>query len=105
MSLMSAETAVQSANVRRALRRMSAEEATPLSELSWSSLGWCVYFRVNRSRLIHIPWECGAELTAEEQKVLIPSIQEFQLAPTGNSKYRHCLIATAVCSPRNLPHA
>jgi hypothetical protein len=32
------------------------------------------------------------------------AIQELQLAPTGNSKYRHCLVAAAVCAPR-LPHA
>jgi VTC domain len=33
------------------------------------------------------------------------AIQEFQLAPTGNSKYRQCLVAAAVCAPRNLPNA
>jgi hypothetical protein len=48
------------------------------------TLGWCVYFRVNRRRLIHIPWKRGAELTAEERAVLIPSIQEFQLGESSD---------------------
>ncbi len=79
MSELTVATARQVADERQALRQVIAEEATPLSEMTWSSLGWCFYFRVNRTRLIHIPWKRGTELTAEERRVLIPSIQDFQL--------------------------
>jgi hypothetical protein len=79
MSVLTTETALQAADERRMLRRMIAEESTPCAEASWSSLGWSVYFRVNRTRLMRIPWERGAELTAKEAEVLIPSIQDFQL--------------------------
>jgi len=62
----------------------SADEAIPLSEASRRSLAWCAHFRRNRRRLIHIPWERGAELTAEERAVLIPSIQDFQLGESSD---------------------
>jgi hypothetical protein len=71
------------AKVGRA-REVIDEETTAPSEVARRSVGWCVYFRVNRRRLIRIPWECGAELTAEERAVLIPSIQEFQLGESSD---------------------
>jgi hypothetical protein len=84
MSVLTMETAQEAADDRRMLRRMIADEATPCAEASWRSLGWCVYFRVNRTRLMRIPWEEGAGLTADECVVLIPSIQEFQLGESSD---------------------
>jgi hypothetical protein len=84
MSVLTTETALNAADERQALRRIIAEESTPCSEAAWASLGWCVYFRVNRTRLIDIPWDSGTELTAEECNVLIPSIQEFQLGESSD---------------------
>ena len=44
-----------------------------------STREWVEYFRMNRSRLVPIPWALGAELDAAERAAITSSIQAFQL--------------------------
>jgi hypothetical protein len=56
----------------------------PLSEEERCSESWRRYFHRNQSRLLHIPWELGVELTPRERDILLPSIQDFQLGESSD---------------------
>jgi hypothetical protein len=71
-------------------RRMRA--LVPTTDEQRHSRAWCLYFRRNRTRLLRIPWEKGAGLSEEQKRVLVPSIQEFQL---GESSDGACSLANA----------
>ncbi len=47
---------------------------------------WRNYYERNREQLLTLPWESGASLTEEEKKVLIPSLQDFQLGESSEGK-------------------
>ena len=51
-----------------------------------SSHEWVVYFRMNRSRLLSIPWSLGAELGAAERAAITSSIQAFQLGESSEGR-------------------
>jgi hypothetical protein len=56
----------------------------------WSSRRWCDYFRRQRDRLLSIPWQCGAGLTAAERDLIAASLPVFQQgeAQEGGHFYR-----------------
>jgi hypothetical protein len=64
-----------------------------------SSREWVEYFRMNRSRLLPIPWSLGAELGAAERTAIKSSIQAFQLGESseGRNLMRYAR-AWAACS-------
>jgi hypothetical protein len=47
---------------------------------------WVDYFRHNRSHLLPIPWELGAELRDEERTAIASSIQAFQLGESSEGR-------------------
>ena len=53
---------------------------------AWSTRDWVEYFRMNRSRLLPIPWGLGAELQAAERAAIARSIQAFQLGESSEGR-------------------
>jgi hypothetical protein len=51
-----------------------------------STRDWVEYFRMNRSRLLPIPWGLGAELCATERTAIARSIQAFQLGESSEGR-------------------
>ena len=58
---------------------MMASKARPTRD-------WIEYFLQNRSRLLPIPWELGAELAEEERAAIASSIQAFQLGESSEGR-------------------
>jgi hypothetical protein len=52
-----------------------------------NSAAWCEYFQRNSRCLLSIPWDAGPRLTEEQQQVLIPSLQDFQLGESSAGRY------------------
>ncbi len=84
MSLLIEESAEVVADVNRAFFEVIDDEPAQQVAESRRSRVWCDYYRMNRTRLISIPWQRGVDLTVEERTVLIPSIQEFQLGESSD---------------------
>ncbi len=53
---------------------------------------WCLYFRSNGENLLAIPWGRGADLSGDELRRVVASLQDFQL---GESSEGHHLQAAA----------
>jgi hypothetical protein len=51
-----------------------------------STREWVEYFRMNRSRLLPIPWGLGGELRAAERAAIARSIQAFQLGESSEGR-------------------
>src|SRR5260370_41580051 len=58
--------------------RTAAVTDRPDSAAERSSAAWSRYFRRNGNRLLHIPWERGAELSARERVLVASSLPVFQ---------------------------
>ncbi len=58
---------------------MMASKARPTRD-------WIEYFLQNRSHLLPIPWELGAELDEEERAAITSSIQAFQLGESSEGR-------------------
>jgi hypothetical protein len=65
-------------SIRQALPSAFTSTTDPLSLAARSSTAWCAWFRVNGTRLLAIPWERGAELSAKERDLIAESLREFQ---------------------------
>ncbi len=59
---------------------------------------WCKRFLGNADRLLVIPWDSGAVLTADERAAVVPSIQDMQLCESSNGS--HGLKLTAIYAGR-----
>src|SRR6266511_542632 len=55
----------------------------------WSARQWCDYYEENKTRLLSLPWERGAELTAREQTAVIASLQDFQIGEQSEGHNLH----------------
>jgi hypothetical protein len=53
----------------------------------WTTAEWLVYFRDNAARLRPIPWQAGAEATAEELTSIARSSQAWQLGETSDGRH------------------
>lgn len=51
-----------------------------------NSRRWLEHFRHNAESLMTIPWERGAELTADETRAIAASMQTFQLGESGEGR-------------------
>src|SRR5262245_17936760 len=58
-----------------------------------STAQWCDYFRLNLTRMLELPWQRGAELTAPEIAALGPSLAEFQLGESSEGRHLKRLAA------------
>ncbi len=67
-----------------------------------TSSEWLQYYQQNPHTLLPIPWERGAELTAEERAAIARSVQEFQLGES--SEGRHLLHDAADYAARTGDH-
>src|SRR5947209_7243339 len=67
-----------------------------------TSSEWLRYYQQNPGMLLPIPWELGAELTAEERVAIARSVQEFQLGES--SEGRHLLQDAADYAARTGDH-
>ena len=52
-----------------------------------SSAWWCEHFRRNVGRQRPIPWDAVAELLDEQRRVLLPSLQDFQLGESSEGRH------------------
>ena len=52
-----------------------------------STREWLEYFRRNRSDLLPVPWEAGAELDPVERRAVARSVQVFQLGEKGEGHH------------------
>jgi hypothetical protein len=59
----------------------------------WTTAVWVAYFRTNAAAGRRIPWDAGAEVTAEERAAIGRSLQAWQLGET--SEGRHLRAAAA----------
>lgn len=48
---------------------------------------WCEHFRRSAGREPAIPWEAVADLTGEQRRVLLPSLQDFQLGESSEGRH------------------
>ncbi|MEI7684318.1 MAG: ferritin-like domain-containing protein [Planctomycetota bacterium] len=64
------------------LERTSA----PCDEAIASSTQWIAYFQANGKKLLDMPWDAGVQLSADERRCLIPSIQDFQLGESSEAE-------------------
>jgi hypothetical protein len=51
-----------------------------------NSAWWCEHFRSNETRQLAIPWKAVVPLTIE-QRVLLPSLQDFQLGESSEGRH------------------
>jgi hypothetical protein len=58
-----------------------------------SSAEWVAYFRANAEHLLPVPWERGAEVTADELASIADSLRAWQLGETSDGS--HLLAAAA----------
>lgn len=54
---------------------------------------WLAYFQENARNLLALPWDDGAALTAEERRVIGPSIRQFQLGESSEGNHLRRLAA------------
>src|SRR5437762_1310696 len=52
----------------------------------WTSTEWLRYFETNSRQLLVIPWERGAELSADEAAAIARSVAEFQRGESGEGR-------------------
>jgi len=52
-----------------------------------TSLEWKKYYEENACSLLKIPWQIGHELTAEEQKAIAYSVQDFQAGESSEGRH------------------
>src|SRR5262245_60551609 len=56
------------------------------SRLGDNSLWWCRHFQISASRQLSIPWDQPAALTDRHRRVLLRSLQDFQLGESSEGK-------------------
>jgi hypothetical protein len=66
---------------------MPALVETPLPVEADNSLGWCEHFRHNAGRQRAIPWDDFAALTDDQHRVLMRSLQDFQLGESSEGRH------------------
>jgi hypothetical protein len=52
-----------------------------------NSFWWCEHFQRNADRQRVIPWEDLATLTDEQRRILLPSLQDFQLGESSEGRH------------------
>ena len=84
-------------SIRTTLRRKPAPQGSTPRVLARrrcrTAAAWLAYFRRNAARCRPIPWEMGAQVTAEELTAVVCSLQAWQLGETSDG--RHLLAAAA----------
>ena len=65
-----------------------------LSVEAENSAWWCAHFRRNVDRQRSIPWEDVASLLDEQRRVLMPSLQDFQLGESSEGRHGQARAAT-----------
>jgi hypothetical protein len=66
---------------------INADEEDAASLASQNSSWWCEHFRENEDRQLAIPWDAAEPLTEEVRRILIPSLQDFQLGESSEGKH------------------
>ena len=66
---------------------MTALVESPLSVEAEHSAWWCEHFRQNADRQRAIPWDEVAGLTDLQRRVLLPSLQDFQLGESSEGRH------------------
>ena len=66
---------------------MRSEPPRPPRRRLTSSAEWIAHFRANAARPARIAWDAGAGLTAEQQAILIPSLQAWQSGESGTGTH------------------
>jgi hypothetical protein len=61
------------------------EEAMSLE--ARNSFWWCEHFRENEERQLSIPWKEARPLSQAERRILLPSLQDFQLGESSEGRH------------------
>lgn len=61
--------------------------AEAAAERPWTTAAWVAYFRTNEASGRRIPWDAGAEVTAEELAAIGRSLQAWQLGETSEGHH------------------
>src|SRR5689334_15629437 len=66
---------------------MTALVENLLSVEARNSFWWCEHFERNIGRQRAIPWDDVAPLTPEQRRILLPSLQDFQLGESSDGRH------------------
>src|SRR5215213_4307385 len=66
---------------------MSARHELALSAEARNSLGWCDHFSANADRQRAIPWDDAVPLGEAQRRILLPSLQDFQLGESSEGRH------------------
>jgi hypothetical protein len=73
--------------LRLRARVLIASAKPQAAERTWTAARWRDYFLANAARSRPIPWERGAEATAEELSAIAKSLQAWQLGETSEGRH------------------